>query len=61
LNAPIKKLTIHVSDEETARTAHEGKEDICGTCKVADFQVLTEKGSGREVKPFDVSFAAIYN
>jgi hypothetical protein len=39
----------------------EGKEDISGTCKVDDFQVLIEKGSGREVKPFNVSFSAIYN
>ena len=61
LNVPIKKLTIQVSDEETARTASEGKEDICGTCKVDDFRVLVEKGSGREVKPFNLSFTAIYN
>jgi len=61
LNAPIKKLTIYVSDKQTATMSLEGKEDISGTCKVDDFQVLVEKGSGREVKPFNVSFSAIYN
>jgi len=61
LNAPIKKLTIYVSDKQTATMSSEGKEDISGTCKVDDFQVSIEKGTGREVKPFNVSFTAIYN
>jgi valyl-tRNA synthetase len=61
LNAPIKKLTIYVPDGQTATVFSEGKEDISGTCKVDDFQVSIEKRSGREVKPFNVSFTAIYN
>ncbi len=61
LNAPIKKLTIYTSDKETATKASEGKEDICGTCKADQFQVLVEKGNGREVKPLNVSFTAIYD
>lgn len=60
LNAIIKKLTICAEDEDTARRVVEGKEDICGTCKVDDFQVSTGKGNGREVKPYNLSFTATY-
>jgi valyl-tRNA synthetase len=61
LNAPIPKLTIYTSDKETAKEATDGKEDICGTCKADEFQVLVEKGNGREVKSFNLSFTAIYD
>ncbi len=60
LNTKIAKLTIYVSDEATAETIIEGKEDIAGTCKVADIQVSVEKGKGREVKSYGIRFIAEY-
>jgi valyl-tRNA synthetase len=60
LNTKIAKLTIYASDEATAETIIEGKEDIAGTCKVADIQVSMEKGKGREVKSYGVRFIAEY-
>jgi valyl-tRNA synthetase len=60
LNAPIRNLRIYALNDDVARTVDEGKEDIRGTCKVDGFQVLAEKGSGSEVKPFGISFVATY-
>jgi valyl-tRNA synthetase len=60
LNTKIAKLTIYASDEAMAETIIEGKEDIAGTCKVADIQVSIEKGKGREIKSYGVRFIAEY-
>jgi valyl-tRNA synthetase len=60
LNAKIAKLTIYASDKATAETITNGKEDIAGTCKVADIQASSEEGKGREVKPYGVHFIAEY-
>jgi valyl-tRNA synthetase len=60
LNTKIAKLTIYASDEAVAETIIEGKEDIAGTCKVADIQVSMEKGKGREIKSYGVRFIAEY-
>jgi valyl-tRNA synthetase len=59
LNAQIKKLTIYAGEKEAAKTMTEGKEDIAGTCKVGQMEILLKKGEGREVKPYnDVHFVA---
>jgi valyl-tRNA synthetase len=61
LNAQIKKLTIYAGGKDTAEIIMEGRDDISGTCKVADIEVLPEKGEGREVKPYsDICFIAEY-
>jgi valyl-tRNA synthetase len=59
LNAQIKKLTIYAGEKEAEKTITEGKEDIAGTCKVEQMEILLKKGEGREVKPYDdVRFVA---
>jgi valyl-tRNA synthetase len=61
LNVQVKKLTVYAGDSETANVILSGSEDITGTCKVASFEVLAEKGSGREIAQFaNVHFAAEY-
>jgi valyl-tRNA synthetase len=61
LNSQINKLTVYAGDVETAEMIKEGSEDVAGTCKVAHFEVLAEKSSGREVAQFaDVSFVVEY-
>ena len=61
LNAKIAKLTIFTGEKTTAEMITHGQEDIAGTCKAAHIQVLSEKGKGREVKPYDVCFIAEYS
>jgi valyl-tRNA synthetase len=60
LNTPIKKLTVYAGEERTRETIAEGKEDVCGACKVVDLQILPNKGEGREAKPFNISFVTDY-
>jgi valyl-tRNA synthetase len=61
LNAQIKTLIIYAGDEETAHVIEEGKEDIGGTCKVANIEILPESGAGKEVKPCTgIRFVAEY-
>jgi valyl-tRNA synthetase len=60
LNTKIAKLTIYANEKTTTEMISQGKEDIAGTCKVADIQVLPQKGEGREIKLHDVRFAAEY-
>jgi valyl-tRNA synthetase len=61
LNVQVKKLTVYAGDSETATVILSGSEDITGTCKVASFEVLAEKGSGREIAQFaNVHFIAEY-
>jgi hypothetical protein len=58
LNTQVKRLTIYAGGKEKAEAIALGKEDIEGTCKVAETQILQEKGLGREIPPFDISFKA---
>jgi valyl-tRNA synthetase len=60
LNTKISKLTFYAGERAKAEMIAQGKEDVAGTCKVADIRVLSEKGKGREVKPFGVFFVAEY-
>jgi valyl-tRNA synthetase len=60
LNTQIKKLTIYAEGKDS-KSIKESKEDIAGTCKVADFQVISKKGEGREVKLHEnIRFVAEY-
>jgi valyl-tRNA synthetase len=57
LNAPIRKLKTYAGSKDFAEIIEEGKEDICGTCKIEDFEVVSKKGDGREVANYsDVRF-----
>jgi valyl-tRNA synthetase len=61
LNTQIKRLTVHAGEKELAKMVMAGKEDISGTCKVGYFEIILEKGEGREVKPYDkITFVAEY-
>ncbi len=53
LNAQVKKLVVYAGTGESAKMLIDGKEDIAGTCKIADLQILARKGEGREVKPYN--------
>jgi valyl-tRNA synthetase len=60
LNTPIKKLTIHAGERDTAKMIAEGKEDIAATCKVGNVEVSAEKGEGKEVEPYSIRFVTEY-
>ena len=61
LNAPMKSLVIYAGSEENAKVIDSNKEDISGTLKVTDMEVLSEKrGEGRQVSPYDVYVKAEY-
>jgi valyl-tRNA synthetase len=61
LNAQVKKLTVYAGNRRTAAIIKEGSEDIVGTCKVANLEVLAKKGSGRQIAQFaDMHFVAEY-
>jgi len=53
LNTQIKKLTIYAGKKDTAEKIMKGKEDITGTCKIIDIEVVPEKGEGKEIAPYD--------
>ncbi|MGC9345394.1 MAG: class I tRNA ligase family protein, partial [Candidatus Bathyarchaeales archaeon] len=61
LNTQIKKLTIYAGGKDTAEIIMEGRQDISGTCKVANIEVVPKKGEGREIKPYgNIRFIAEY-
>jgi valyl-tRNA synthetase len=61
LNTQIKKLTIYAGGKDMVEIIMEGREDISGTCKVANIEVVPEKGEGRDVKPYsNIRFFAEY-
>jgi len=61
LNTQIKKLIIYAGGKDTAEIIMEGRDDISGTCKVANIDVVPEEGDGREVKPYsNIRFFAEY-
>ena len=72
LNAQVKKLTVYTGDEETVRVIQASSEDIKGTLKVANLDVMPpRKGDfiggkeivqcGREIAQFaDVRFVTEY-
>jgi valyl-tRNA synthetase len=61
LNAPIKRVKIYAGKSEFARIISENKEDIVGTCKIAQLEILSEKGGGRKVQEIpEISFISEY-
>jgi valyl-tRNA synthetase len=61
LNAPIKRVKIYAGNSEIARMLNENKQDIAGTCKILEVEVLHEKGEGRQVEGYpEVSFISEY-
>jgi valyl-tRNA synthetase len=61
LNAPIKRVKIYAGKSEFARIISENKEDIVGTCKIAQLEILSAKGNGRQVQEIpEISFISEY-
>jgi valyl-tRNA synthetase len=61
LNTQIKKLTVYAGNQKTAEIIKEGRDDIVGTCKVANLEVLAGTGSGRELAQYpEVTFSSEY-
>jgi valyl-tRNA synthetase len=61
LNAPIKRVKIYAGKSEFARIISENKEDIVGTCKISQLEILSEKGGGRKVQEIpEISFISEY-
>jgi len=61
LNTPIKRVKIYAGKTEFARIISENKEDIAGTCKVLEIEILPEKGEGRQVQEISgISFLSEY-
>jgi valyl-tRNA synthetase len=61
LNTQIKKLTVFAGNKGSAKALMESKEDIAGTCKASNVEILPEKGEGRAVEPYvDVHFVTEY-
>jgi len=61
LNAPIKRVKIYAGKSEFARIISENKEDIIGTCKISQLEILSEKGKGRKVQEIpETSFISEY-
>jgi valyl-tRNA synthetase len=61
LNTQIKKLTVYAGDAKMAEIIKEGNVDIAGTCKVSNLEVLSKKGSGRELAEYpEVTFITEY-
>ncbi|NIO37682.1 valine--tRNA ligase [Candidatus Bathyarchaeota archaeon] len=61
LNTQISKLTIYSGGKGKAETIIKGKEDISGTCKVDEIEIVPRQGDGTEVKPYnDICFVAEY-
>jgi len=62
LNAAIKKLRIYAGKSKYANIISENKEDIIGTCKISQLEILSEKGKGRQVQGFpEISFISEYS
>jgi len=61
LNAQIKKVKLYAENSEFASVLCENKEDIAGSCKISEIEVLPEKGEGRQVQEFpEISFVSEY-
>ncbi|MDW8022683.1 MAG: valine--tRNA ligase [Nitrososphaerota archaeon] len=61
LNAPIKKVKVYSGNNEYASILTRNKEDILGTCKILQIEILPEKGGGRQLPQYaEVSFTSEY-
>lgn len=60
LNSQVRRLTVYAGEETFGKMIEQGREDICGTVKVASIEILPKKGDGRTVDPYDIHFVAEY-
>jgi valyl-tRNA synthetase len=63
LNAEIKRVKFYAGSSRFASVISETKEVISGTCKIAHFEILSEKGKGkgRQVQEYpEMSFTSEY-
>jgi len=61
LNAHIKRVKIYAGNSRFASIISENKESIAGTCKISQFEILSEKGKGRQVQEYpEMSFTSEY-
>jgi len=61
LNSPIKRVKIYAGKSEFAKIISENKEDIAGTCKISQIEILSEKGKGRQIVEFpEITFLSEY-
>jgi valyl-tRNA synthetase len=63
LNAEIKRVKLYAGSSRFASVISENKEVIGGTCKIAQFEILSEKGKGkgRQVQEYpEMSFTSEY-
>jgi valyl-tRNA synthetase len=62
LNTLIKSVKIYAGNENFAKILEQNKDDIVGTCKIQQLEILPEKGDGRQIPQYtDVSFTAAYD
>jgi valyl-tRNA synthetase len=52
LNAPVKKLTLYAGDKETASIFKQAKDDIIGSCKIANMEISAEEGNGKAMEKY---------
>ena len=61
LNAQIERVKVYAGKSEYASIISENKEDIIGTCKISQLEILSEKGEGRKVQEFpEITFISEY-
>jgi valyl-tRNA synthetase len=63
LNTAIRRVKLYAGSSRFASVISENKEDIAGTCKIGQFEILSEKGKGkgRPVQEFpEMSFTSEY-
>jgi valyl-tRNA synthetase len=60
LNMPIRKLTIYGGNKDSANMLLKGKEDIAGTCKVENLEIVAKEGEGKEITSYGIRFVAKY-
>jgi valyl-tRNA synthetase len=63
LNTQIKRVKLYAGNSRFASIISENKEDIAGTCKISQFEILSEKGKGKgkQVQEFpEMSFISEY-
>ena len=61
LNAQIERVKVYAGKSEYASIISENKEDIIGTCKISQLEILSEKGEGRKVQEFpEIAFISEY-
>ena len=62
LNAQIKKVKIYAGTRELAEIIAGNKDDLVGTCKISELEIIPEKGEGKQVQRYtEISFISEYD